>query len=202
VRVVRTNPEGRHLPEVRLLAWSGLLPRHDVTDVARDLVAELVAEVGETACLLTYDAAAAEGRYALVHACDQPIQYVMSVGSCAPLHAGAGGKAILAFADRAAWPRAPLRSYTSATMTSVAALDAEMAEIRERGFATSAGEHLADAAGVAAPYFVDRIVVGSVTITMPRYRFDPALISALARPLLRCCSELTELLSVQVSHSS
>lgn len=194
-RIVRSDAQGRHLPEVGLLAWSGLLPDHDVADVARELIAELVEEVGETVCLLSYDAAAAEGRYVLTHSGAHPIQYVIAVGSRAPLHAGAGGKAILAHIDRDAWPQPPLQAYTPATMTSIDALEIEVEKIRRRGFATSTGEQLADAAGVAAPYFVDRIAAGSVTISMPHYRFDAELVPTLVRPLLRCCAELTELLS-------
>ena len=198
--VVRADPRGRHLPEVGLLTWAGLLPGHDVAEVARDLVAELVEEIGETVCVLRYDAEAAAGRYALVHTCAHPIQYVVTVGSRVPLHAGAGGKAILASIDRAAWPQPPFQCYTVATKTSIDALEIETAEIRDRRYATSVGEQLADAAGVAAPYFVGRIAAGSVTITMPRYRFDPHRVPQLAEPLLRCCAELTELLSEGAPH--
>lgn len=193
--MARENPAGRFETDVQVMTWPGLLPDRSVVRVARDLVAELVAKVDETVCLLTFDAVSREARFVICQESAKPIQYVVPVGSLAPLHAGAAGKAILAHLPRAEWPRAPLRRYSRNTITSLTALERDLEEVRRRRFATSIGEHLPDAAGVAAPFFVDGAVGGSMTITMPLYRFDAAKVQGLSRELLACCAELTELLS-------
>lgn len=193
--IARRNGDGRFKPDVALLTWPGLLPDHTLPRIARDVIVELAAEVNETVCLLRFTPATGTASFDLCEECDQPIQYVVPLGTDVPLHAGAGGKAILAHVARDAWPRAPLQAYTESTITSVDALQSEVSRIREQGFATSVGEHLPDAAGIAAPYFVDGAVAGALTITMPGYRFDPQRIDDLASRVRRCCSELTDLLS-------
>jgi DNA-binding IclR family transcriptional regulator len=196
-RIARPDSAGRYRPDVGLLRWPGLLPDHDVVAIARELVGELVTEVDETACLLTYDADAGEAKFVLCVDCDQPIQYVVPLGSTVPLHAGASGKAILAELQRADWPGEPLPAFSDATITEVRALEREIAQVREQGYATSVGEHLVDAAGVASPFFVDGTVAGALTITMPSYRFEPARAPELATKVRRYCAELTELLSAR-----
>jgi DNA-binding IclR family transcriptional regulator len=78
------------------------------------------------------------------------------VGGRLPLHATAVGKVILAFEE--AWVRdallaQPLESRTPRTHSDPAALRAELATIRERGYAVTLEEVRAGSASIAVPIF-------------------------------------------------
>jgi DNA-binding IclR family transcriptional regulator len=91
------------------------------------------------------------------------------VGIVIPAHASALGKAILAFSGEAAeaLPE-PLRSMTGETHTTVSALSADLATIRETGLATEDEEALLGECGVAAPVFDSHAgVVGAIGIVVP-----------------------------------
>lgn len=84
------------------------------------------------------------------------IKMVVPIGRPFPLHAGSSSKALLAFLPpaeqdqffRDGGDRARL---TPATLVDEAALRAELARIRQDGYATSRGERQPDASSVAAP---------------------------------------------------
>ncbi|MBV8933282.1 MAG: IclR family transcriptional regulator [Kutzneria sp.] len=113
---------------------------------------------------------------------DSPHEITMTVGLGVrhPLHAGASGKAMLAYLDsveRDAVLSAELPSLTADTVVDRAALADQLTEIRARGVATSFGERLADAAAVAAPVLLPTgEVYGAVSVCGPRFRFDEAAV--------------------------
>jgi IclR family acetate operon transcriptional repressor len=84
---------------------------------------------------------------------DKPVRTSMALGHALPLHASANGKAVLAnsspevigplLADE-------LPRYTDTTITDPDELRAELAAIRERGFAVNHGEWRSDVGSVAA----------------------------------------------------
>lgn len=122
---------------------------------AQSVLARIADRSGETCALallrdngLTYVAEATGGS----------ILSVSWQGLPVPLHATSTGKALLAFStpeevrDLLALPRGGrLRRYNSATITSRAALDKELAETRDRGFAVCRGEFEESAWGVSVP---------------------------------------------------
>ena len=71
-------------------------------------------------------------------------------GRAVPLHATSTGKVLLAFGD-VPRPSGRLERFTDTTLTTVAALDEEIAQVRHRGYATCRGELEASAWGVSAP---------------------------------------------------
>jgi DNA-binding IclR family transcriptional regulator len=78
---------------------------------------------------------------------------VLEVGSMQPLHSTAMGKVLLAFdpvARGELGPEPPER-FTSRTVTDLAAIDAECARTRERGWAAAVEETWEGTASVAAP---------------------------------------------------
>jgi DNA-binding IclR family transcriptional regulator len=111
------------------------------------------------------------------------VRQTVEVGSEAPLHLGASGKAILAFLAEDARPR-EARS---------ASLEADLDRIRRRGYAVSHAERIPGAASVAAPIFDHRgAVVGSVSAAGVLARSDArtttrygAIVVAEARALSR-----------------
>jgi DNA-binding IclR family transcriptional regulator len=79
-------------------------------------------------------------------------------GRTVPLHATSTGKVLLAFGDPSGVTRPTgrrLERFTDTTLTTVAALEEQLAQVRIRGFATCRGEFEASAWGVSAPVVDD-----------------------------------------------
>lgn len=140
----------------RLLSFvAGSRPRQDLASVLHSIIETLAAETGE-------DTAIAElrGGHAVVidrvEGC-HALRIIDVINKPEPLYCGAFRKVLLAFQTQE-WIDAYLRTtplvpFTRDTIRTKAELRRELANIREKGFATSFGERLADAAGVAAPIF-------------------------------------------------
>lgn len=91
-------------------------------------------------------------------------------GETAPIHATAGGKAILAHLDaddrEAVVERAGLEPYTPKTITTAAALDEELQSVRDRRVAFDREEFVDGHQCVASPVLdVDDAPVGAVSVT-------------------------------------
>jgi DNA-binding IclR family transcriptional regulator len=132
-----------------------------------------------------------------------PIRMVTTVGGVYPLHAGAAGKALLAWlpdADRRRLLSSqPLTPVTSSTISELDVLEADLRETRDRGYAVSYGEVVEGAAALAAPIFgVQRAPVGVINITGPNDRFDAGAIRRTANALRAACTDI----SVQMGHPS
>ncbi len=97
------------------------------------------------------------------------------VGDSAPVHATAVGKLYLALAPDALPPLAtPLARFTARTLTSRAALDRVVAQVRRRGWAESREEWIAGLAFVAAPVLVRGELVATVAAGVPTARLRAA----------------------------
>jgi DNA-binding IclR family transcriptional regulator len=107
------------------------------------------------------------------------------LGQAVPVHATSTGKVLLAFGDTTAGPRRRLERFTDTTITTVGALDEELAQVRRRGFATCRGEYDASAWGVSAPV-VDTAerLVAVLSIWGPGTRVGEKRLSVLG-PLVR-----------------
>jgi DNA-binding IclR family transcriptional regulator len=115
------------------------------------------------------------------------IKMAVELGRPYPLHAGASGKAILAFLSKqtqADLLAAPLARLTARTVTDRAALESELAAIRKTGTAASRSERQHGAASVAAPIFDGPAVIGAMSVCGPEYRFDDATVERY-RPLVK-----------------
>lgn len=83
----------------------------------------------------------------------KPVRISMALGHALPLHASANGKAVLANSGPDTIRRLlgrELPRYTDSTITDPDELRAELAAIRDRGFATNHGEWRSDVGSVAA----------------------------------------------------
>lgn len=100
----------------------------------------------------------------------------LRAGDRVPLHATAGGKAILAHlsADRttAIIERHGLPAFTERTRTDPDSLRRELDSIRDRGLAFDRGEHRPDWRCVAAPILADGRVIGAITVSGPARRMS------------------------------
>jgi IclR family acetate operon transcriptional repressor len=117
----------------------------------------------------------------------QEIKLSVELGRPFPLHAGASGRAILAFlpADlREALLAEPLERLSSGTVVDPASLRELLDAARATGIAISRGERHEGAAAVAAPVFDTHGVAGAMSVCGPEFRFDEASLERFT-PLLK-----------------
>lgn len=185
----------RYRPGIELLRLSTFLVQHaSFVQVARSIMRELVAESGESTCLNLLDARRMLFTVAAVEESAAPLQYVLDLGALHPLHAGASGKAILAFLPDAAIDRIVregLPAVTQRTVTDPVQLRFQIAEIRKQGYCISFGERLDGAVGIAVPVREPTgATIGSVQLTIPTQRFDPARADDYARQVLQAAERI------------
>ena len=119
--------------------------------LARPRLERLSLQTGETAALAIWR----QGALTYVEEVGPPaIVSATWLGQTVPLHATSTGKVLLAFGDgqEASRPsRRSLERFTGTTISTLAALDEQLAQVRLDGFATCRGEYEASAWGVSAP---------------------------------------------------
>lgn len=127
------------------------------------------------------------------------IKMTVEVGRPFPLHAGASGKAILAFAPpglRELVLGRPLPALTPLTPTRRTEIEAELARIEEAGTAISFGERQHGAGAVAAPVLgVDGYALGSISVCGPVDRFDEQTVEHMRPLVLKAAREISRALS-------
>lgn len=156
--------------------------------IARAAMRDLVERTGESTCLNLLDRTRELFTVAAVEESSAPLQYVVELGHWHPLHAGASGKAILAFAPpdlRERVLRGKLDAVTRNTVVDARTLRRQLDDIRRDGYCLSVGERLIDARGVAAPIRDhDGQAIGSIQVTIPEHRFDRRRVPMLAREVM------------------
>ena len=129
-----------------------------------------------------------------------PLKIIDVIAKPEPLNCGAFRKILLAYQDDA-WidgyvGTLVFKKYTPKTITSVAGLRREIALIRKVGYATSYGERLRDAGGIAAPVFDSTgSIKASIQIVMPAMRMSPSATRKYIGAVVRAAQEATALLS-------
>jgi IclR family acetate operon transcriptional repressor len=112
-----------------------------------------------------------------------PLRFDRPPGSRERLHASAMGKVLLAWAGDPAGEIAvmpPLPSFTARTITKRAALTAEVAQIKARGWALNDEERHLGVRAVAAPVFQTGLVRASVAVQGPSNRLTDDRLDDLA----------------------
>jgi DNA-binding IclR family transcriptional regulator len=166
----------------------------DLRSAALAALRRLRDETGETATLTSL---VPNGRVYLdqfegVH----EIKMRVELGRRFPLHAGSSGKCMLAFLpaeeqDRVLAGR--LDALTADTVVDPVALRAELAGIRMRKYAASAGERQADAASVAAPVFgLSGEVIGAISACGPRYRLTADFAERIAPQVTAAAAQISQ----------
>jgi DNA-binding IclR family transcriptional regulator len=143
---------------------------------AREALEWAQSRTGETVALIARDGE--DGSVCVdVRESDHPLLVAASVGSRSPgLHAGAAAKILLAARDDEAVDRylachQPLARFTARTLTSPAAIRAEIETVRARGYAVSDEEVAEGMYGIAAPIRDRRgTVAGAITLSAPLAR--------------------------------
>jgi DNA-binding IclR family transcriptional regulator len=151
---VRVTSGGVHVPGPRILALAGIaFDRIDVSSVVQPYVDDLVRRVQ---CTVHVGVRSGDEVIYLVRTdSDKPYRMPSRVGAAIPLHSSAIGKTILAQLDDDAIVRfvnrAGLERRTARTLTTLEALQAEIAEIRRDGYAFDREENVPGVVCIGAP---------------------------------------------------
>lgn len=168
----------------------------DVREAALPVMQDLAQRTGETVNLNIVR----DGCRVCIEKVDsvQAVRHFVELGRPEPLYAGASGKVLLAFMDPAEVEtviRRGLRRLTPRTVTDPDRLRAELAEIRRRGYAVSAGERVDGASAVSAPVRnAQGQVVAGLTVSGPTYRFTHARVRAFITLVLQGAAAVSEAL--------
>ncbi len=109
----------------------------------------------------------------------QALRYSIDTGERLPMHALAGGKALLATLpaddlDRYFAETERVR-FTPSTVTTEKALRRDLADVRRRGFAVTDEEYSVGIRGIARAVRIGGEVAGSLSVGIPKARFDNAM---------------------------
>jgi DNA-binding IclR family transcriptional regulator len=112
-----------------------------------------------------------------------PLKVDHPIGSLAPLHCTALGKAFLAFGDTR--DTGALDAFTGKTITRKSALEAEIAATRERGYAVDDEEYTQGIRCAASPIFAPSgRMVAAIGLSGPTARIDTTRLAALGATVL------------------
>ncbi len=147
----------------------------DLVKLSQDVCDALAPDVGETTNLAILD----DDRIVNVAETIGPEQITLRswVGQSCPAHATSSGKVLLAALEPAELRSrlsAPLESFTPNTVVDLSDLERELAEVRDRGWASVVEELEIGLNAVSAPvYDADSNVVAALSVSGPAYRLSP-----------------------------
>ena len=165
----------------------------DLRQVARPVCEELARALGETVTLDVLDG----GEIVPVEQASgsTSVMNVSWLGTRSPVHCTASGKVILAFSSeqlRAKMLEGPLERRTARTIVDPAQLGAELARVRDQGFASTFEELEIGLNAVAAPVrSATGEVVGAIDVSGPAHRIDPAGRPALVGRTVHAADDLS-----------
>ncbi|MBR2674759.1 MAG: IclR family transcriptional regulator [Mogibacterium sp.] len=167
--VRQADEDGRYLMGIRLFELGTKLARSwDIRDIAKPVMRRLSKEFGETVHLGCEDNG--EVLYLDKIAPDSLINIVSEIGTRLPMHCSGIGKALLAHKSDSEVKRyistKGLVPLTGRTITKSDAFIAELAKVREQGFALDDGEIMEGLRCVGAPiYDTDGLVRYAISVS-------------------------------------
>lgn len=188
--LLRRAPDGRYLPGQLFVRYTWRADaRTDLVSVAQPYLERLGEQTGETINLGVAAGPAVE-QIAQVDS-----RFMIGgtnwVGLAVPLHCSALGKVLLAF-GAAELPPGRLAQRTERTITSRTGLAAELATVRERGYAVTDEELEPGLVAVAAPVFgTGRAPVAAISVSAPSSRLSGTAIRVTAARCAAVASQLS-----------
>lgn len=185
------------LPRVVELGFN-YLDAHPMISAAHTYLAQLARQSGETATLS--EPAGTHMVYLAQVLTTKHIPVLTPVGTQVPLYASSCGRAYLsqlpAAQAQALLQQAPMPARTRATLTTVDAVMAQLAQCQQTGYATNCEELFLGDMGIAAPVFNARgVVVGAIHLAPPTSRWNMAdAQQALAPLVIECARAVSQLL--------
>jgi DNA-binding IclR family transcriptional regulator len=187
-----------HLGRGVLRLAAATTARLELPAEARPVCRRLATELGEAVNIAILDNG--EATHILQEYAKTAITGRNWLGQRTPLHATASGKVLLAYADPVTVKQTlgvALQPYTPRTVTEPAALEAELAAVRERGWASTAEELEIGLNALAAPIHDGTgEVVAAVGVSGPSYRLTVESFPAAAAHLVAGATEI----SVRLGH--
>ncbi|WP_161955070.1 IclR family transcriptional regulator [Moorella sp. Hama-1] len=173
---------------------SSLLDRLDVRAVAHPYLKELAATSQEAAHMVIRDGG--EAVYVDKVEGNRTIRMYSQIGRRVALHSTAVGKAMLAFLSQEEVKEIitgrGVPRFTARTIITMAALEAELARVRERGYAIDDSENEEGIRCVGAPIFDHRgRVVAVVSISGPTLHVTPERLPELGRLVRQAGREIS-----------
>jgi DNA-binding IclR family transcriptional regulator len=198
--VERNADRPAYAPGLELVRIASLLAsKVRIVDVAKPFMRAIVQDCDETCCLLQY--IPAQRKVMALHAefSSHPLRYRIEFFQPHSLLWGATGRAVLAFLPPeeidAALRDNDASPATGATLPARKALLADLAEIRNHGYAITHGQKIEGAVGISTPLFnSERRVIGCLCITMPETRFTKKAQTRLSQLLMSRAGELNRAL--------
>jgi DNA-binding IclR family transcriptional regulator len=166
--------------------------RLDLVQEARTVCRHLAVETGETVNMAVLSDNSA--LYVDQIAGSTTLQSHNWVGQHIPLHATSNGKVLLSGLDGNAQDGVlgELPAYTERTVTKRATLLAELAEVRERGYALAVDELEVGLTAVAAPIRnAHGDVIASISVSGPTFRMPPERVEEVAGQVLEAAREVS-----------
>ena len=167
--------------------------RLEVPTESRPVCRQLAAELGEAVNVAILDSG--EATNILQEYGTASITGRNWIGQRTPLHATASGKVLLAWMDAVALKEflaSKLHRYTPQTVTKPALLEAELARVREQGWASTTEEFEIGLNAVAAPILdATGDVVGAVGTSGPSYRLTVESFPSVAAHLLAGAKDIS-----------
>jgi IclR family acetate operon transcriptional repressor len=173
------------------------LTRAAQVDPAHAVLRRLVDHIGESVNLAVLDCG--EVVYADRVECNWPLRTRFEPGSRVPIHCTASGKLFLALMPDVERERLlggrKLAAYTGRTLTRRAALEAELARIRDSGVAVNDQEFMVGLVGVAVPVRApDGTLMAALALHAPVPRMTAEEAQAHVPALRRAAGEIAEAL--------
>jgi DNA-binding IclR family transcriptional regulator len=191
--VEQINGRGKYRLGTGILRLAGATTsRLDLVQESRPICRRLAKRTGETVNIAVLSDGAA--LYMDQQAGSSALQPHNWVGQRIPLHATSNGKVLLSALDPAEVSRhvPALASYTGNTITTMRALQRELAEVRRRGYAVAVDELEFGLTAVAAPvHDILGDVVASMSVSGPSFRLDASRVPELAEAVMDASAEVS-----------
>ncbi len=201
--VERNHRTGRYRLGLRIFELGGLvMQRMDLWDEALPFLEGLVRDTGETGHLAVLDGG--EAIYVERVEARRALRVPSAIGRGYPAHATNLGKVLLAYLDAGEITRIVadrgLAGFTPNTITDATQLDAELAAIRERGYAIDNEEYDEGLRCIGAPVW-DHTgrVVAAIGIGGPVTRVTPLRVDELAEVVMAAARGLSRRLGAHQS---
>ena len=188
----------------RHLTWAGVYSSSvDVCVIAQSALRELHHATQETISLYLLEG----NERVCVERLESPqnVRIIARLGRRLPLYAGSAGKVFLAFMPsnrrEQILDSVPMIKLTANTIDDRSILYRELDRIRSQGYATSTGEWILEASGVAAPVFhASGEIAAVVTISGPSQRFTPGRMAEYAVMVTRVAAQVSVDLGFRSEH--
>jgi len=211
-QLVRRDPDGRFWPGELFVryAWQGTADA-DLVAVAQPFLDQLGELTGETinlgivseGRLLAGGPGGSSPRASTVQQVAQVnSRYMIGgtnwIGLAVPLHCSASGKVLLA-CGAAEIPAEPFEARTERTITTRSGLEAELASVRDRGYAVTDEELEPGLVAVATPVFAGGpAAIAAISVSAPASRLDAEQIPATATHCVEVARALSSTLGGQI----